>query len=802
MYHIFTSPAFTRATARATLLLLCLWFTEPATSQSLPCDAARLEAHATGSSCTGCAVKNPAYAVDDNMITASSLVLQPLASGAYVEQTLYFNTASGPGDSVHLYLSFADVVTDVNILKGIQLATYNAGTYNNDRAALAAPAFRIHFPAPEQAIVSWAPAQTFTKVEIRLITGQTTPLLKVNIHYANRGAAAPTVPSSEVKACSGGPAVLQASAAPGTNLQWYTAPSGGCPVYEGAEFKTPVLTDTVTYYVAAAKGACVTPQRTPLVVNVQPGVIKQWDKTYGGSQYDEYKVILPASDGRYFLAGTTLSKDGNVTSPTGGTRSWVMKVGPLGGILWNRTYTHVANPFPNPYFESVLSAMIPADNGTYMLAGVIYDKAGQPSRLGDAGYPWVAKIDSNGNKLWDKSFAIQTYNYHQLAGIVATGDGGFLLGGHVSTQSSEGWYQLFLIKIDANGNLQWEKTLGGSGEDRMKSLLPAGDGGYFVAGYTASNDGIISDGNNGGTDYFLMKITADGNKVWDKTFGSRGSDQLTCMQLASDGGVLLGGSIANLDDGDVGTGLKGGEDIWLLKTDANGNKLWDRIYGGSKNENLRTITPTGNGFLLGAVTTSADGDITDGNNGDNDWWIVRIDEQGNKVWDKTYGSRFQDQLYALLPVAGGGIYAAGATWWHDGDVTEPVNGDYDAWLVKLMDNNCNTTTGSSARMDTVQAFAAAASPFNAKSTSQQTVLTAYPNPFTRQLQLRFHVQKSARVSLELYDTQGKLITRLKDAVLQAGLYNETIDGSGFTSGTYICRLLLDGAMYSQTVVKL
>jgi hypothetical protein len=736
------------------------------------------------------------------MISASSLILIPLGSGAYVQQTLLFSGSSSAADSIYLHLSFLSAVMNTDVLKNIQLATYNGTTYNNDRAALAAPAFRIQFLTAEQIVVKWAPSRTFDRVEIRLTNSQSAPLPKVNVHYANRGNATPVLPSSTVTICSGSATVIQPSSAPGTTLQWYTEASGGCPFQTGPQYVTPVLTDTVTYYIATAKGACVTPQRTSVTINVQPGIRKQWDKTYGGTKADEIKVILPVSNNRYFLAGTTQSQDGNVTNPQGGTRAWVTKVGSLGGILWNRTYTN--NPYSNYYYESELTTMIPLDSSKFLLGGMVRNRGDQTYQA------WIAKIDSNGNKLWDKAYYIGgnstlDYNNVKLTGVVPASDGGFLLCGHgnksrVYPYDSDTW----IAKTDVNGNLQWQKTIGGAGFDYLKCILRADDGGYYIGGSSSSKDGDISDGNNGSDDFWLLKITAGGAKVWDKTYGGSGSEKMEYMLRTSDGGLLLGGTIDGPAGGDV---TKGGQaDLWMVRTDANGSKLWDKTLGGAGIEYLSTMLAVADGFLLGGATTSGgSGDITDANNGDRDFLILKTDQQGNRMWDKSLGGSQQDELYTILPAGDGGLYVGGITYsaGGSGDVTEPNNGMTDAWLIKLLGNNCSELgTSSTARMDTTHAFAAAVSPVAAKADVQQTVLTAFPNPFSQQLQIRYTVRNTGRVSLQLYDMQGRQIANLKDEELQAGVYNETVDGSKFPGGSYICRLLLDGALYSETVIKL
>lgn len=801
MQPIFTSRLSTRTAVWPGFFLLFVCLVKPARSQTLPCDAARLEAHAGSSSCTGCNISNPGYAVDDNMISASSLTLLPLGSGAYIQQTLLFNGASSRGDSIFLNLSFLGAITDLNALKNIQLATYNGTTYNSDRAAVATPAFRIQFLTAEQVVIKWAPSKTFDRVEVRLANSQSVPLLKVNIHFANRGNAAPALPGSEMTICSGTTTVIQPSSAPGTTLQWYTTPSGGCPFQTGPQYVTPVLTDTVTYYIATAKGACLTPQRTSVTINVQPGIKKQWDKTYGGSKDDDMKVILPAGNGRYFLAGTTSSQDGTVTSPQGGRKAWVTKVGSLGGILWNRTYTN--QPYNNYHYQSELAAMIRVDSSTFLLGGVI-------GNIGDDIYQaWVAKIDTNGNKLWDKGYYIgdQSLDLYRvkLTSIVRASDGGFLLGGYTTKRVAYPYdIDSWLLKIDGNGNFQWKKVFGGTGTDYLQCILPAGDGGYFIGGSSTSKEGAITDGNNGSYDFWFSRITAGGDKVWDKTFGGSGSETMATMLQTSDGGILLGGTLNGPAGGDVTKGSQA-PDIWLVKTDANGNKLWDNTLGGSGGEMLNTMLAVDGGILLGGFTNSSgSGDITDAGSGERDFLILKVDAQGRRLWDKSLGGNQWDELFTLLPAPDGGLYAGGFTYspGGEGDVTGPNRGGTEAWLVKLLGNNCSQLgSATTTRVDNTQALAAAP-PATAKADLQQTVLTAFPNPFSQQLQLRYTVRKTGRVSLQLYDMQGKQVASLKDQELQAGVYNETVNGSNFPSGTYICRLLLDGALYSETVIKL
>ena len=192
----------------------------------------------------------------------------------------------------------------------------------------------------------------------------------------------------------------------------------------------------------------------------------------------------------------------------------------------------------------------------------------------------------------------------------------------------------------------WEQTYGGTDIDELSALQLLADGSILVAGYTYSNNGDVQSGNNGGIDYWVAKTSNLGALEWEKTYGGSKSDVLRCVQLASDGGFILGGhTISN--DGDIQSGYNFDGDIWVVKIDESGSIVWEQTYGGSEYEDIYTIVPTKDGgYLLGGFTWSSDGDIQSGNKGIEDYLIIKIDVSGTIEWENTYGGSRCFRIFA------------------------------------------------------------------------------------------------------------------------------------------------------------
>ncbi len=279
--------------------------------------------------------------------------------------------------------------------------------------------------------------------------------------------------------------------------------------------------------------------------------------------------------------------------------------------------------------------------------------------------------------------------------VVEAADGDFVILGN--TRSSNGDItdrsgndsDYWLLKITKSGEKVWSKTYGGSNDESAARITKTNDGGYLLSGYTSSNDGDVS-GNEGFQDYWIVKVDAAGNKVWDKNFGFAGSDQAYKAFQTSDGGYFITGFFDVSASGGAGNDLQKGVahgvgEFWGIKLDANGTKQWRRYFGGTNNDRSYDALETDDGgFLMTGTSESVDFDKTDPKGG-YDYWAVRLTPSGDLVWTKSYGGAEIDNSYASLKTNDGNYIMVGDSRSSDQDVTSP-RGNADAWMVKFDDS--------------------------------------------------------------------------------------------------------------------
>ncbi|MBK9504200.1 MAG: hypothetical protein IPO03_02275 [Bacteroidetes bacterium] len=268
------------------------------------------------------------------------------------------------------------------------------------------------------------------------------------------------------------------------------------------------------------------------------------------------------------------------------------------------------------------------------------------------------------------------------------------IGGDKS-ENSWGVEDYWIVKMDNAGNIVWENTVGGGNYDKLYAVEETPDGGYIVGGQSLSGGGWgdKSESNKGGYDYWIVKLDEDGVVEWDRSYGGLGKDQLYNVQPTSDGGYIIAGTSDSGNQWRQTENRVGNSDYWVIKTDASGNIIWQNDIGGLMFDNVYSAYETADGgYILGGTSTSGiSGDKTAGNYGVVDYWIVKLNSAGTVVWDKTIGGTLNDYLYAVIPTADGGSIACGMSESGlTGNKTDNTNGLYDYWVVKL-DNSGNIT---------------------------------------------------------------------------------------------------------------
>ncbi|TAJ43968.1 PKD domain-containing protein [Methanofollis fontis] len=268
--------------------------------------------------------------------------------------------------------------------------------------------------------------------------------------------------------------------------------------------------------------------------------------------------------------------------------------------------------------------------------------------------------------------------------IQQTSDGGYVVAGVTESTDGDvsgnhGNEDAWVVKLDAAGNRVWQRCLGGSSGDYAESIRQTSDGGYIVAGFTYSTDGDVS-GNHGGADIWVVKLDAAGNRVWQRCLGGASDDRAFNILQTADGGYIVA-SYTYSTDGDV-SGNHGSYDAWVVKLDAAGNRIWQRGLGGASDDRALSIQQMADGgYVVAGVTWSTDGDVS-GNHGDSDAWVVKLDAAGSMVWQRCLGGSSRDYAYSIRQTSDGGYIVAGETGSIDGDVSGN-HGDSDAWVVKL-----------------------------------------------------------------------------------------------------------------------
>ena len=454
----------------------------------------------------------------------------------------------------------------------------------------------------------------------------------------------------------------------------------------------------------------------------------EWQGCFGGSKWEYPSDLIAVADG-YLIVGGTGSSDGDITHNNGGGDGWLFKISNSGELLWDKTYGGLG--------DETLNRILPAGQGYYYLIGVA------APRNGDL---WILKIDSTGNVLWEGIFGGSSVE--QMPTGVVSSDGGLVA--LILSASNDGditkhygLWDAWMIKVNSEGEKQWDFTLGSPGQEFGQAIIQTSDGGFLVGIASAPFKGgnlTCTPHNIDKSDAVVVKLDSNLNIEWDRCYGGSMNDNVTGLLELSDG--YLVGANAHSNDGDV-SGNHGNADHWIVKINFDGNILWQKCLGGTGSEGYTQIYNADDNFIVTGTTSSYNGDVTGNNSISEDYrdiWIVNIDSDGDLLWQQCFGGIANEQMeFGFHYISENNFVIAGQTdngpSFDVGCTPHGGNGDRDFWVFEV-----NDTTVS------VQEHIAA-----------QATLTAYPNPAKDYVCFEILASKHDVAGLQIFSGTGKQI---------------------------------------------
>ncbi|MBK6484813.1 MAG: T9SS type A sorting domain-containing protein [Chitinophagaceae bacterium] len=357
-------------------------------------------------------------------------------------------------------------------------------------------------------------------------------------------------------------------------------------------------------------------QKDYWIVKLDSAFAIEWQQVLGGSKIDWARNVQCAADGGYLILGYSNSTNGQITVNQGSYDYWLVKLDQHGNLLWQKTVGGSLEDNGYTVRETV--------DGGYICAGFSFSADGDITGSHGMDDGWVVKLDAERNIQWQRSMGGTASD--EFDDVILTADGGYMLVGYAGSANGDatinyGGFDVWLVKLDENGNTLWEKSYGGSLDDAARKGIQTSDGGFIIAGFSASGNGDATM-NNGKLDYWILRVDSIGTLQWQKSLGSSGTDYAYNIVATPDGNFLITG-LSGAGDGDV-MGNEGGSDAWIIKMDMLGNILWQKNLGGSMEDVARSCAqlPDGSVIVVG-FTMSGDGDVT-GQHGGYDGWVAKL----------------------------------------------------------------------------------------------------------------------------------------------------------------------------------
>lgn len=400
-----------------------------------------------------------------------------------------------------------------------------------------------------------------------------------------------------------------------------------------------------------------------------------WTRSLGSGYSDAGHFIRQLPDKSFFLAANSGLADGQLGNTTGPANGAVVFIGldSLGQMQWGHRI--------GPSSERIMHGAL-MDDGNYVFTGSSYAAGPEVPPWEEDRDIWIVKVSPTGSIIWERLYGLVDQDDLGLH-VAARPDGGCFVSGFRGLNS----WDVSVIALDSEGDEVWEHTYGGSGPDFGNSIVATPDGGALLAGWTGSTDGDVSTPLHGEYDGWLVKLDAVGDIEWDRTYGGSNLNHFHNI-LALQGGdfLVLGTSLSS--DGDVPEN-NGNWDVWVMRLDATGEILWSHAYGGSDPDSPSDIIPYQGNYLIAGTTNSMDGDVSVSydvfNNlqpyGPGDGWLLLLSPNGDLLWERSVGGSNGDGFYALA-ATDNGFVATGTSLSTDHFV--PGNVAYqDIWTVRF-----------------------------------------------------------------------------------------------------------------------
>jgi len=414
---------------------------------------------------------------------------------------------------------------------------------------------------------------------------------------------------------------------------------------------------------------------------IEVGTTISFIETYGGSKNDAFNAVTKTADGGYITAGYTQSNDGDIVVKTDTSFDFLIsKFSSENTLEWQKTYGGSE--------DDSASTIIQTLDRSFIVLG--YAKSSNLDVSTNAGSKdfWLLKLSNTGVIIWEKSFGFSGADYGTA--LLETKDGGFLITGVLDVSASNGQGNAkseaiehaggdyWAIKTDPSGNLEWSRFFGGSFTEVPFGIIETADNNFILAGSSDSADFNISN-SKGSYDFWIIKIASDGNLIWEKNFGGSEIDEARAITATNDGNFIIVGDTRSTDK-NVSEN-NGAADVWVLKISAEGDLLWEKTIGGSSFDIARAVSKTqDNGFLIVGSSRSLDNGFE--NKGQNDALILKIDANGNLLWQKTIGGSEIDFLYGVVELNNKSIIAVGESSSSDQDISKN-KGFTDALIIQL-----------------------------------------------------------------------------------------------------------------------